>query len=180
MSPSPSADLILHPVRLRIVQSLLGGRELTTAEISAELPDVPTATLYRHIGTLAKAGVLAVAQERPVRGTTERTYRLDATKSSVSGDELASMTAEDHRRGFMAFAAGLLEAFDQYTARDTPDLVRDGAGYRQTALWMTDEELAEFSAAVRAAAEKATPNGPGEGRHRRLFSTVLIPADPPA
>ncbi|MFT4468656.1 helix-turn-helix domain-containing protein [Arthrobacter sulfonylureivorans] len=180
MSPSPSADLILHPVRLRIVQSLLGERELTTAEISAELPDVPTATLYRHIGTLAKAGVLAVTQERPVRGTTERTYRLDATKSSVEGDDLASMTAEDHRRGFMAFAAGLLDAFDQYTARDTPDLVRDGAGYRQTALWMTDEELTEFSAAIRAAAQKAAPNGPGEGRHRRLFSTVLIPADPPA
>ena len=62
----------------------------------------------------------------------------------------------------MAFAAGLLEAFDAYTARDTPDLVRDGAGHRQTALWMTDEELAEFTAAIRAAAQKAVSNGPAK------------------
>ena len=180
MSPSPSADLILHPVRLRIVQTLLGNRELTTAEISAELPDIPTATLYRHIGTLTKAGVLAVAQERQVRGTTERTYRLDTAKSSVAEDDLAAMTAEDHRRGFMAFMAGLLEAFDQYTGRENVDFVRDGAGYRQTALWMTDEELVDFTAAVRDAAHKAASKGPGEGRRRRLFSTVLIPTDPPA
>ncbi|WP_324273703.1 helix-turn-helix domain-containing protein [Blastococcus brunescens] len=56
----PSADLLLHPVRLRVVQAFLGDRTLTTSDLRAELPDVPTASLYRHVGVLADAGVLTV------------------------------------------------------------------------------------------------------------------------
>ncbi|MCG2624450.1 helix-turn-helix domain-containing protein [Arthrobacter sp. I2-34] len=179
MAPSSIADLILHPVRLRIIQALLGGRQLTTAEIAAELPDVAAATLYRHVGTLAKAGVLTVVHERPVRGTTERTYRLDLARTTVDDGELAGMSPEDHRRAFTAFIAGLLQTFDRYAAHGNPDLARDGAGYRQTALWLTDGELAELASGLRDVVRAAEANGPGQGRRRRIFSTVLIPADPP-
>jgi hypothetical protein len=44
-----TADLLLHPVRLRIVQAFLGDRALTTGDLRAELPDVPPASLYRHV-----------------------------------------------------------------------------------------------------------------------------------
>ena len=40
-----SADLLLHPVRLRIVQAFLGDRALTTSALAAELADVPAASL---------------------------------------------------------------------------------------------------------------------------------------
>src|SRR3712207_1545009 len=93
-----TADLLLHPVRLRVVQALLGGRALTTGELHTELPDVPAATLYRHVGVLADAGVLEVVAERRVRGSTERTYRLVAAAASVGPGEAATMTAEEHRR----------------------------------------------------------------------------------
>jgi len=71
-----TADLLLHPVRLRIVQAFLGDRALTTGELRAELPDVPPASLYRHIARLVDAGVLGVVSERRVRGAVERTYIL--------------------------------------------------------------------------------------------------------
>jgi hypothetical protein len=58
-----TAELLLHPVRLRVVQALLGDRVLTTGDLHAELPDVPTASLYRHVAVLAGAGVLEVAYE---------------------------------------------------------------------------------------------------------------------
>ena len=44
-----SAGLLLHPVRLRIVQAFLGGRRLTTAQLRTALPDVSPATLYRQV-----------------------------------------------------------------------------------------------------------------------------------
>ena len=71
-----SADLLLHPVRLRIVKAFLGDRALTTGQLAAELDDVPPGSLYRHVALLAKAGVLQVVAERRVRGAVERTYTL--------------------------------------------------------------------------------------------------------
>lgn len=55
-----SVDLVLHPVRLRIVQAFLGNRELSTAQLAEELSDVPKSGLYRHLAVLADADVLSV------------------------------------------------------------------------------------------------------------------------
>ena len=71
-----SAELLLHPVRLRIMQAFLGDRALTTSQLSAELSDVPAASLYRHVARLVRANVLQVVAERQVRGAVERTYVL--------------------------------------------------------------------------------------------------------
>jgi DNA-binding transcriptional ArsR family regulator len=71
-----TADLVLHPVRLRILQAFLGGRHLTTGDLARELPDVAQAGLYRHVSRLAKGGVLEVVGERQARGAVERTYAL--------------------------------------------------------------------------------------------------------
>jgi DNA-binding transcriptional ArsR family regulator len=175
-----SADLLLHPVRLRVVQAFLGGRELTTADLRAALPDVPAATLYRHVGTLAGAGVLEVVGERRVRGAAERTYRLRTEAATVDRAELATMDADAHRRAFTAFVAGLLADHDRWLDRPgPPDAVRDGVGYRQLALWLSDAELAAFAAELRELQLRWLEREPGEGRRRRLVSTVVLPGDPP-
>src|SRR5450432_1850225 len=69
-------DLLLHPVRLRVVHAMSGGRTHTTSDLCARLPDVPKTTLYRHVGLLAEGGVLEVADEQRVHGAVERHYRL--------------------------------------------------------------------------------------------------------
>jgi DNA-binding transcriptional ArsR family regulator len=180
--PVSSADLLLHPVRLRVVQAFLGDRALTTSELRAELPDVPVATLYRHVGVLADAGVLTVSGERKVRGAAERTYRLDLAAASVGAAEAAAMTAEEHRRAFTTFAVALMADFDRYLARtapdaERPDLTGDRVGYRQVAVWVTDEEfdemIGEFADVLRA----RMANRPGGGRRRRVVTTVHLPAE---
>jgi DNA-binding transcriptional ArsR family regulator len=172
-----SADLLLHPVRLRVVQAFLGDRTLTTGDLRAELPDVPPATLYRHVALLAEAGVLTVAGERRVRGAAERSYRLVLEAASVDGEAAASMTAEEHRRAFTTFVAGLLADFDRYLARDDIDLARDGVGYRQAAVWVTDEEFADLVADLRAVLLERMANRPDGARRRRLVSTVHLPGE---
>nr|WP_239521160.1 helix-turn-helix domain-containing protein [Blastococcus saxobsidens] len=175
-----SVDLLLHPVRLRVVQAFLGDRTLTTAALRAELPDVPAATLYRHVGVLAGAGVLAVVGERRVRGAAERSYRLVLEATSVSAEDLAAMTADDHRRAFTTFVAALLADFDRYVDRgdvggEGVDLSRDGVGYRQVGLWLTDEEFTELAGELRAALQARLANRPGDERRRRLVSVVHLP-----
>ncbi|HEX3679309.1 MAG TPA: helix-turn-helix domain-containing protein, partial [Galbitalea sp.] len=87
-----SLDLLLHPVRLRIIQAFLGDRALTTGQIALELPDVPGGSLYRHVALLTKAGVLQVVAERQVRGSIERTYTIRQAAARLGATEAAAMS----------------------------------------------------------------------------------------
>jgi DNA-binding transcriptional ArsR family regulator len=176
--PSPTTDLLLHPVRLRLLQSLLGGEELTTSELASRLPDVPAATLYRHVARLADAGVLQVVRERAVRGTVERTFALDLAATQVREEELRTMTRDEHRQAFTVFVAGLLGAFDRYLDHDDLDLVRDGVSYRQTALWLSDAELEDLVSELGERVRRRMAQRPAPGRTRRLLTTVLLPEAP--
>jgi AcrR family transcriptional regulator len=171
-----SADLLLHPVRLRIVKAFLGERALTTSQLSAELADVPPGSLYRHVALLAKAGVLQVVAERRVRGAVERTYMLRVFAARIAPDEARAMSAEQHSHAFMAYVAGMLADADRYLAAGQPDPARDGADYRVGALWLTDAEFADLLRDLVEVFQPRLANAPGDGRKRRMVYTVFLPA----
>ncbi|WP_217915313.1 helix-turn-helix domain-containing protein [Miltoncostaea marina] len=175
-----SPDLLLHPVRLRVVQALAGGRRLSAAELAGELADVPQASLYRHIRALAGAGVLAVAEERPARGTAQRVYALVEGPASIGPDDLAGARPEDHLRWFATVVAGLLDDFGRYLRAGGGDLAADGVGYRQVALELSDAELAELAGRMGAALAPVLGNRPAPGRRRRMLTTIVMPGGPPA
>ncbi len=171
-----SADLLLHPVRLRVVKAFLGDRALTTSQLAAELDDVPAGSLYRHVALLAKAGILQVVAERPVRGTVERTYTLRMAAAQIQPGEARAMTFDEHAQAFMAYIAGLMGDFDRYLASRPADPIADGANYRVAAMWLSDGEFAEF---VRDLVMVVTPrlaNPPAPGRRRRMMYNVFLPA----
>jgi hypothetical protein len=172
-----SADLLLHPVRLRIMQAFLGDRALTTSQLSAELADIPPASLYRHVARLVAADVLQVVAERRVRGAVERTYVLRAAAARVRLDEIAKMTPDDHKQMFLAFTAGVVADFDRYLARPDVDLVRDGVAFGIEAIWVDDAEYTEMMREVYTALQLRRANGPRPGRKRRLIASVLLPAE---
>jgi hypothetical protein len=174
-----SADLLLHPVRLRIVQAFLGDRALTTTQLRAELPDVPAGSLYRHVAKLVEGGVLEVVSERRIRGALERTYVLRPSRARLGVDEIATMSRDEHRQAFLAFVAGLIADFDRYLARDTIDPLRDGASYNLAAMWLDDAELAELAREIYILLQPRTTNEPTPGRKRRILATVLLPGDDP-
>jgi len=170
-----SADLLLHPVRLRIVKAFLGDRALTTSELAAELSDVPPGSLYRHIAMLTSAGVLQVVAERRVRGAIERTYTMRLAAAAIQPSEARAMTLDEHAHAFTAYVAGLMADFGRYVATEPADPIRDGAGYRVAAMWLTDEEFAELAREVSEAFQDRLANAPGQGRRRRLVYTVTLP-----
>lgn len=172
-----SADLLLHPVRLRIMKAFLGDRALTTSQLAAELGDVPTGSLYRHVARLAKAGVLQVVAERRVRGSVERTYTLRLVASRIGPDEAASMSTEEHGQAFLAFVAGLLGDAERYLAGPDPDVLRDGFSYNAAALWLTDAELAELGRDLARVLQPRLEQAPGRGRKRRLLYSVFLPGE---
>lgn len=177
MRPS---ELLLHPVRLRIVQAFLGDQLLTTGEVAAELGDVPPASLYRHVAALVEGGVLVVVDERRVRGAVERSYRLVTAAASVGPEDAAPMTVEQHRQAFSAFVLGLLGSFDRYLEKDDVDLGRDLVAYRQTAMHLTDAELRALLDDLGDVLAPRLALPPAPGRRRRVLTSVLLPTEPPA
>jgi DNA-binding transcriptional ArsR family regulator len=173
-------DLLLHPVRIRIVNAFAGGRSLTTAELGGQLPDVPKTTLYRHVGLLADAGLLEVTAEQRVHGAVERTYRLDRSRTRISREQAAAMSIEDHRQGFTAAAAALLAGFNAYLDRPDADPVADMVGYTQIPLWLSRPELTEFAEQLTAILRELRDrreNEAGADRRLYLFSPIAFPID---
>jgi DNA-binding transcriptional ArsR family regulator len=157
------------------MRALLDGRPATTAQLLERLPDVAPATMYRHVATLAEAGLLEVLEEKRVRGAVERTYRVRWDRATLAPADRAAMTPDDHRRAFTAFVGGLLSDFDRYLAGEPADPTADGVTYQQAALWLTDAELAELLGELRAAVTARLGRAPEDGRTRRMISLVAMP-----
>jgi len=170
-----SADLLLHPVRLRIVKAFLGDRALTTGQLTSELADVPAASIYRHVARLAQAGVLQVVAERRVRGAVERTYTLRAAAAAITPGEAAAMSADEHAAAFMGYVAGMIDDVDRYLASGRIDPQRDGADYRAGAMWLSDDEFAAFLRDLATVFQPRLANAPGKGRTRRMIYAVFVP-----
>ena len=169
-------DLILHPVRMRLLLSLVG-QPHTAQELAEMLPDVPQATLYRHLNRLAEGGVVAVIEERAVRGATEKVYAADAHAGFVSPDEMAQASRDEHMRFFLAFMATLLDDYSRYLQRKHIDLLADGVGYRKHVLYLSEEEFAEFVQRLNESLAPFFQNEPTPDRTARLFSTIMMPGD---
>jgi DNA-binding transcriptional ArsR family regulator len=170
-----SADLLLHPVRLRIVKAFLGDRALTTGELAKELSDVPPGSLYRHIAKLTRAGVLQVVAERRVRGAVERTYTMRLAAARVQPSEARAMTPDEHSHAFTAYLAGLIADFERYLSSAPADPYRDGAGYWVGAMWLTDEEFLDLARDLNTVFQERLALAPGKGRRRRMIYTISVP-----
>lgn len=169
---SPIADVVMHPVRLRIIQQV-GDGEATTAELRSALPDVSQATLYRHVAALVEAGILSVVEERRVRGAVERTLALGERMAHVDHEELGAMDARKLQQAFLTFLAHLGETFDRASAADDPAF-RDFLGFGAVQLHVTADDLATIQARL---GELLTPYMAADGDDRRTvtLATVLIP-----
>ncbi|MFF3437186.1 helix-turn-helix domain-containing protein [Streptosporangium sp. NPDC002721] len=170
-------ELLGHPIRLRVVHAMRGGRTLTTSQLCARIPDVSKATVYRHVELLATGGILEVAGEQRVRGAVERRYRLRQDRATIDAGMVESMSLDDHRHGFATAMATLLAEFNAYLDRDHADPVADLVGYRQHAAWLSRDELLEMIGELRDAIAPRLANPPAPGRARYLLSPILFPAE---
>ena len=169
------ANLIIHPIRMRIV-SELGHRQMTTRQIAAALPDIPQATLYRQIKQLLDGEILHVAKEEAISGQIERTYALVSAQNRLTADEIAQLSADEHIQYFSVFAAGLIDGFSRYVQQANPaDFAADGASYNQAIIYLSDEERAAFQHHLLQAVEAVMSNPPSPERKKYTLASVVIP-----
>jgi DNA-binding transcriptional ArsR family regulator len=175
MDTIPKADLILHPVRIRILMAL-SGEQKTPQQLANELRDIPQATLHRHITRLAKAGIIQVVDKRRVRGAIEKRYALDERTTTLTVENLASFSKDDHMRIFSAFIASLLGDFSRYLQNSSSfNPLTDGLAFRKFPQELSDEELTSLSKKISADFIPYANNQPRQDRRRRIFSFMILP-----
>ncbi|MEZ4642153.1 MAG: helix-turn-helix domain-containing protein [Chloroflexota bacterium] len=176
--PLSKAEMIIHPVRFRILQTLMG-TSLTTQQIADLLPDVPKSSIYRHLKVLLDSEMIAIVDTQLVNGIQEKWYGLQQ-RPYLGPDDVSDMTAADHLRFFTIYMLATLRGFADYleTAVDANgqvDLLADRVGYTEIALFVDPDELNEFQQSLNELLAKFASNEPRNGRHKHKFALITHP-----
>lgn len=70
------ASLLNHPLRVRLLLALATTGPGSATGLSVQLGGLTVGDCHYHLTALKKGGVIRLARSRPVRGATERVYRL--------------------------------------------------------------------------------------------------------
>ena len=115
--PLSTTDLITHPIRARILVVLMG-RELTTAQLAGMLPEIPRASLYRHLRQLLKGKLIEIVREEPVRGTLEKVYVVPREAGQIPTGDVATASRAEHLRHFTTFLDTMAAYYRAYLQRE--------------------------------------------------------------
>ena len=156
-----TAEVIMHPVRQRIFQYFLLHKAGTAKELKKALPDVPTASLYRHIKILAEHSILTVVGENRIRGTVESVYQLNRE----------ALAAEDESGTAVQMALLRIgAAFARYFASGS-------AAPQKDMLLLTDEEFSQFLSEINDIALKYMKVKAVEGSKTRQITLISAPTN---
>ena len=170
-------DVIIHPQRLRILETLFAD-QLTTQEIATNCPICPESSIYRHLKILLGAGVVEVADTRPVKGVEEKVYRLPRLPH-LSPADLAGLDADAHQRYFTTYVVTLLHDFRDYLDAAPPlDFLRDLAGYSEAIFYADRRGVCTGYSGRHGALQPLLAHGPGAGRMRRKSPPSPTPLRP--
>lgn len=172
------SDLIIHPVRFRILRAI-GQDMVTTQEIADRLPDVPKSSIYRHLKLLLEGDMVIIAETKLVNGIQEKVYQL-AQRPYLTAEDMAGLSAEEHVQYFSTYVMSLLQDFAAYvtdaeSAAGKVDMLADRTGYTEVEFYATLAELDQLNMELNTALLKLMNNPPGNGRQKRKISVVAHP-----
>jgi DNA-binding transcriptional ArsR family regulator len=170
-------DLIVHPIRLRIITAMSNDR-VTAKDLAEALPDIAQTTLYRHINVLVEGGLLEVVEEIPQRGTVERVLGFK-TMPSLTPEHLSGLSKEQIQETFSLILFTLLNealnALNHFPEGEEIDLLGSGFQFSECQLNLSNEEYQQMNQKILEIMLSAGKNPPSADRKRRIFSYMFIP-----
>lgn len=162
------AEIVMNPVRQRIFQYLLVHETGTVKEIRKALPDVPSASLYRHMKILTEHGILTVIGENRIRGTVESIYQLN--KSALEIEDANGSAVQSALLGICA-------SFAKYFSGDSPDPKKDMLLMTTCTLTLNDTEFMDFLTEINQVALKYMDIPIKDGSKTRQIALISAPTD---
>ncbi|MCP3032556.1 helix-turn-helix domain-containing protein [Halobacillus sp. A1] len=135
-------NVILHPVRMKIIQYLSKGAA-TSYEIVKGLPQIPQATLYRHLKILNEENIIHVIEEKKIRGALEKTYALQENGARINAEDFMTMSEDEQIQLFTTLYFYLLNKTEEYI-KSNKNIEKDPFGFNQLDLDLTEDEFANM------------------------------------
>lgn len=166
-----SGDILLNPIRMRIIQHMSDKKARTVGSLSELMNDIPRTTLYRHINILHEQGYLTVTNEIRVRGTYEREYMLNL-------EALQEVVAEEAiQENVNVFLLKLLADFDRYF-KEKGNPMKDRLFLSANNLLLSDSEYELFIDDIFEVVKKHVNYEPNQERKPRMLSIISSPSRP--
>ena len=161
-------ELVMNPVRQRIFQYLLVNKTGTVKEIRKALPDIPSASLYRHMKILTDHSILTVVGENRIRGTVESVYQLNQS---------ALETEDADGAGVQTALLRLCASFAKYFSGGQADPRKDMLLLTTCTLRLTDEEFMQFLSEINQLAVKYMNAEVCKTSRTRQITLISAPVD---
>ena len=139
-------ECLIHPVKNRIYIEIYGKEQATAKDLVAKCPDIPQATLYRHLKSMVADGLLNIVEKRQVRNVTEKVYAVSFhLEEHIQKRLFEENDGQAYFMLFQQFTLGLLKQFKAYAQQENINILADGSGFRVAPIYSTFEELEELS-----------------------------------
>ena len=162
------AEIVMNPVRQRIFQYFLLHGTGTVKELKKALPDIPSASLYRHIKILADSSILMVVGENRIRGTVESVYQLNKD---------AMATGDENGNAVQMSLLSICASFAKYFSTGNADPKKDMLLFTNCTLLLTDEEFSEYLSEINQVTVKYMKQASSESSKTRRITLISAPTN---
>jgi len=141
------AEVLMHPVRMKILQALMHDKEegLSTLEMISVIKDVPQATLYRHIQILVDENIIKIVKERKVRSVTEKFYAVNEGAAKLSEEDWTQLTIKQKLNYVSYYQLALLSQYQNYlNSLDEEERLVDLATFSLIDFKLTKDQFNNF------------------------------------
>lgn len=165
---SEIAEVFMNPVRQRIIQYLLVHEKGTVKEMKKDLPDVPNASLYRHVKVLNDYEFILVIEEHKIRGTVENVYQLNRAALEVDDEDGTAVQMS---------LLSLCASFAKYFASGHADPRKDLLMLTSCTLTLNDDDFIQFLKELNEVASKYMSKPVTQTSVSRQITLVSSPVD---
>jgi len=163
-------DIMLNPIRMRIIQAAVASHNITATNICKKMADIPRTTVYRHIKILIENNILSIVSEKKIRGSMERTLAFNS-------QEIASHNSiEQATQNAFAFLMNRYTRFERFFKSEKADPAKERIFLNNTIFMATDEEFDNLLIELQALFQKYDLEY-AQNRKPRDISIISAPSD---
>lgn len=170
-------DLLSKPYKLQIVQTIMERGQCTANELMEIHNTIPQATLYRSLNSLVEDEIIFVAREQMVRALKQKVYSVNPEVIPNENSILKENDGAGYYKLFSHFVMSLLKEFQDYSIKESINILEDGSGFQAIPIYASTEDLQEMGQQFAEIIKKyRSKNASKSGDQRyHLLATIITP-----